>query len=91
MQVVSVSEKDYGIVVLALRNVSQKTIVAYALRSEALSCEVDYGNQLRGFLPNSTDELPFAGENLKAGMSRDLEVSVVFENGSSVGSAPLVS
>jgi len=91
LQVVSVSEKEHGAWVLALRNISQKTVVAFAVRSEFLSCEVDYGNQVTGFVPSSTSEVLFAGENLKAGMSRDLDVSAVFADGSSVGPAPLVS
>jgi hypothetical protein len=91
LQVTSVTEKDHGVVVFAFTNVSQKTIAAYAVRNEVLNFETDYGNQLRGFVPGSTDEVPFPVEDLKAGAGRDLEVSVVFEDGSSVGSAPLVS
>lgn len=44
LQVVSVADvadEDHGRMVLVLRNISQQTIAAFAIRSQALSSEVD--------------------------------------------------
>ena len=53
--------------------------------------EVDYGNQLKGLIPGATVELPVAKESLNGRTGADIDVSAVFEDGSSVGSEPLVS
>ncbi len=89
-EVVSVSEVPGAVLDLRLRNVSRKTITAYAIRSAVLSCEIPYDYQ---FVPGSTGSpLLFERADLKEGTSRDLQVTaVLFEDGTSAGSPSLVS
>jgi hypothetical protein len=92
-EVASVTEVPGAVLALTLRNVSQKTIVAYAVRSAVVSGEVESGNQAKGFVPGSTGgPILFERADLKQGTSREIQVpAVLFEDGTSVGSPSLVA
>jgi hypothetical protein len=92
-EVASVTEVPGAVLALTLRNVSQKTIVAYAVRSAVVSGEADYGNQGKGLVPGSTGgPLLFERADLQEGTSRDIQIpAVLFEDGTSVGSPSLIA